>query len=56
MKTNVLKSFEINLARLENGIHHFQFELVPDFFETFENNLVEGALAKPPWLWINLSP
>ena len=46
MKTNVLKSFEINLARLENGTHHFQFELVPDFFETFENNLVEEGYGK----------
>ncbi len=46
MKTNVLKSFEINLARLENGTHHFQFELVPDFFETFENNLVEDGFGK----------
>ena len=46
MKTKVLKSFEINLVRLENGIHHFQFELVPDFFETFENNLVEEGFGK----------
>jgi len=46
VKTNVLKSFEINLARLENGTHHFQFELVPDFFETFENNLVEDGFGK----------
>lgn len=46
MTTNVLKSFEINLARLENGTHHFQFELVPDFFETFENNLVEDGFGK----------
>ena len=46
MKTNVLKSFEINMARLENGTHHFQFELVPDFFETFENNLVEDGFGK----------
>lgn len=46
MKTNVLKSFEINLARLENGTHHFQFELVPNFFETFENNLVEDGFGK----------
>ena len=44
MKTSVLKSFEINLTRLENRIHHFQFELVPDFFKTFENNTVkEGS-------------
>ena len=44
MKTSVLKSFEINLTRLENSIHHFQFELVPEFFKTFENNLVkEGS-------------
>ncbi len=46
MKTKVLKSFEIDLARLENGTHHFQFELVPDFFETFENNLVEEGYGK----------
>tara|TARA_E500000331_G_C17262845_1_gene715960 strand:+ start:2998 stop:3525 length:528 start_codon:yes stop_codon:yes gene_type:complete len=46
VKTKVLKSFEINLARLENGTHHFQFELVPDFFETFENNLVEEGYGK----------
>jgi uncharacterized protein len=46
VKASVLKSFEINLARLENGTHHFQFELVPDFFETFENNLVEEGYGK----------
>ena len=46
MKASVLKSFEINLARLENDTHHFQFELVPDFFETFENNLVEEGYGK----------
>jgi uncharacterized metal-binding protein YceD (DUF177 family) len=46
VKSNVLKSFEINLARLENGTHHFQFDLVPDFFETFENNLVEEGFGK----------
>ena len=46
MKASVLKSFEINLARLENGTHDFQFELVPDFFETFENNLVEEGFGK----------
>jgi len=34
------------MARLENGTHHFQFELVPDFFETFENNLVEDGFGK----------
>ena len=41
MKKSVLNSFEINLTQLENGTHHFQFELVPDFFKTFENNLVK---------------
>ena len=46
MKASVLKSFEINLARLENGTHDFQFELVPDFFGTFENNLVEEGFGK----------
>jgi uncharacterized protein len=46
VKTKVLKSFEINLSRLKNGIHHFQFELAPDFFETFENNLVEEGFGK----------
>jgi uncharacterized metal-binding protein YceD (DUF177 family) len=46
VKTKVLKSFEINLARLDNGTHHFQFELVPDFFKTFENNLVEEGYGK----------
>ena len=45
MKNSVLKSFEINLTRLENGIHHFQFELVPDFFKTFENNLVKEGFG-----------
>ena len=29
------------MTRLKNGTHHFQFELVPDFFKTFENNLVK---------------
>lgn len=41
MKKSCLNSFEINLTRLENGVHHFQLELVPDFFKTFENNLVK---------------
>ncbi|MAJ51204.1 MAG: hypothetical protein CMB82_06285 [Flammeovirgaceae bacterium] len=45
MKTNVLKSFDINLTRLKNGKHHFQFELIPDFFETFENNLVKKGFG-----------
>ncbi len=45
MKNSILKSFEINLTRLENGIHHFQFELVPDFFKTFENNLVKEGFG-----------
>ena len=45
MKNSVLKSFEINLTRLENGTHHFQFELVPDFFKTFENNLVKEGFG-----------
>ena len=45
MKNCILKSFEVNLTRLENGIHHFQFKLVPDFFKTFENNLVKEGFG-----------
>ena len=45
MKNSVLKSFEVNLTRFENGIHHFQFKLVPDFFKNFENNLVKEGFG-----------
>ncbi|MEM9327851.1 MAG: DUF177 domain-containing protein [Bacteroidota bacterium] len=43
MKRKELRAFDINIHRLANGEHEFQFKVSNELLDFFEQNIVEGA-------------
>ena len=41
MAMNVLEKFNIDIYKLQNGVHQYQFDIDDSFFEAFENSIVD---------------
>lgn len=46
MAVNVLDKFNIDIFKLSNGAHDYQFEIDNAFFEAFENSIVQKGRGK----------
>ncbi|ELR68219.1 ribosomal protein L32p [Fulvivirga imtechensis AK7] len=41
MAMNVLEKFNIDIYKLQNGVHLYQFDIDDQFFEAFENSIID---------------
>lgn len=41
MAMNVLEKFNIDIYKLQNGVHQYQFDIDSSLFEAFENSIVD---------------
>ena len=46
MEKTDMKEFRLNLQRLENRRHSYEFDITPSFFHAFPNNLIENGKGK----------